>query len=356
MKAPRHSGLIGAAVSLVAAGAAVGLAAEHRVVRGTRMRPDPDAREPFFSLPADRTRRVIADDGVPLHVEEVGPADAPLTLVFLHGYTQEMAVWHFQRQEFAKDNPGRLVFYDQRSHGRSGRSRPENTTIDQLGRDLRTVLEAVVPAGPIILVGHSMGGMTIMALADAEPYLFGDRILGVALVSTSTGKLAELSFGLPTVARPLASFGLNWLTRGILLRPKPFERGRQMGSDLAFVVARYLTFGDSDVSPALVEFVEQMSAKTPIDVIAEFYGTFTTHDKLAAIGVLKNVETLVLVGSKDLLTPLDHSKAIAESVRTATLVVVEGAGHMVMLERPPFVTMHLRTLVSRATRAVQRTA
>ena len=348
--------MVGAALGVVAVGAAVGLAAERYAIGRTRLRPDPDAREPFFQLPADRTRRVVAADGVPLHVEEVGPADAPLTVVFLHGYIQEMAAWHYQRQALTRDNPGRLVFYDSRSHGRSGRGRPERATIDQLGRDLATVLDAVAPRGQVVLVGHSMGGMTIMALADARPELFGRRVVGVALVATSAGKLAELTFGLPTLMRPLSKLALPWLSRGIRTRPQPFETGRRLGTDLAFLLARYAGFGDSGVSPALVQFVEQMAANTPVEVIAEFYETFTTHDKLTAIEVLRSVQTLVLVGSKDLLTPVDHSRAIAQLLPAATLVVVEGAGHMVQLERAPLVTLQLRALLSRAIRSAQRTA
>lgn len=122
------------------------------------------------------------------------------------------------------------------------------------------------------------------------------------------------------------------------------------------MIARYLVFGGKDASPALVEFVEQMAANTPVDVIAEFYSAFTNHDKLEALDVLKGVETLVLVGSKDLLTPLEHSETIAQALPDASFVVVEGSGHMVQLERAPLVTMHLRTLVARATRSVQRSA
>ena len=48
-----------------------------------------------------------------------------------------------------------------------------------------------MPEGPIVLVGHSMGGMTIMALADAHPELFGDQVLGVALLSTSAGEVGS---------------------------------------------------------------------------------------------------------------------------------------------------------------------
>lgn len=351
-----NKGLLGAALGVVATGAAVGLAAERYAVGRTRLRPDPDAREPFFALPADRTRTVRAEDGVPLHVEEVGPEVSPLTVVFVHGYTQEMAVWHFQRQALAADNPGRLVFYDHRSHGRSGRGRPESATIEQLARDLQTVLQEVVPRGPVVLVGHSLGGMTIMGLADAHPELFGSRIVGVALIATSTGKLADLTFGLPTAILPVTRRVLPWVTRGMKRKPQPFERTRRAGTDLAFLLARFGGFGDRDVSPSVVQFVEQMLARTPVDVIAEFYESFTAHDKLDAIGVLRDVETLVLVGSKDLVTPVAHSQAMADALPSAHLVVVEGAGHMVALERPALVTLQLRALIARAVRAAARTA
>jgi pimeloyl-ACP methyl ester carboxylesterase len=344
----RRVGLVGGLLGVVAVGAGVGLAAERMAVGRTRLRPDPEADEPFFGLPADRTSTVLADDGVPLHVEETGPRDAPLTVVLSHGYTQEMAVWHYQRKALAAEPGVRAVYWDQRSHGRSGRSPAERETIDQLGRDLHAVLEAVAPAGPVVLVGHSMGGMTVMALADSAPELFGPRVVAVALVSTSTGKLAELTFGLPAALAPLARRTLPWLTRGMARRPAAFERTRRLGTDLAFLAARQYAFGDSDVSPALVEFVEKMTAATKVDVIAEFYDTFSSHDKLAALDVLRGVATLVVIGSKDRITPLEHSRAIADALPSAELVVLEGAGHMVQLERPDDVTAHLRRLLDRA--------
>jgi pimeloyl-ACP methyl ester carboxylesterase len=139
-------------------------------------------------------------------------------------------------------------------------------------------------------------------------------------------------------------------------RPEVFERGRRLGTDLAFVVARRTAFGSREVSPSLVEFVEQMLAETRVDVIAEFYDTFMDHDKLARLDVLAGVETLVLVGSQDKLTPVEHSREIAAAVPTAQLVVVEGAGHMVQLERAALVNLQLRALLRRAGKAASRTA
>jgi pimeloyl-ACP methyl ester carboxylesterase len=349
-------GLVGAVAGAVALGAAAGLAAERYAIGRVRLAEDPEADEPFFRLPADRVRQVPADDGVLLHVEEVGPERAPVTVVFCHGYTLQMASWHYQRKALAEEGVGTLVFWDQRSHGQSGRSTPQNSTIDQLGRDLLAVIDACAPTGKVVLVGHSMGGMTIMALADQHPELFGSRVVGVALVATSPGKIAEVTFGLPAVFAGVNKRVLPYLTRGMRGRPELFERGRRLGTDVAFLATRRGSFGSKDVPPSLVELTERMIADTPVDVIAEFYDTFVDHDKLHALPVLRSVETLVLVGSEDVVTPVQHSREIAGALPDAQLVVLEGAGHMVQLERPALVTLQLRALVRRATSARRRSA
>jgi pimeloyl-ACP methyl ester carboxylesterase len=352
----RRVGLVGAVAGAVAVGAAAGLAAERYAIGRVRLAEDPEAAEPFFRLPVDRVRRVVADDGVPLHVEEVGPEHAELTVVFCHGYALQLASWHYQRKALAREDLGKLVFWDQRSHGKSGRSRPEHATIDQLGRDLRAVVDACAPDGKVVLVGHSMGGMTIMALADQYPDLFGSRVVGVALVSTSPGRLAEVTFGLPAVFSGVNKRVLPFVTRGMRDRPELFDRGRRLGTDLAFLAARRGGFGSKDVPPSLVELTETMLAQTPADVIAEFYGTFVDHDKLHALPVLADVETLVLVGGADVVTPVAHSREIAAALPRAQLVVLEGAGHMVQLERHALVNLQLRALVRRATSSRRRTA
>ncbi len=349
----RQAGLLGAAAGVVAAGIAAGVAAERAVVRRDRTRPDPEAREPFGSL-RGAARAVLADDGVPLHVEEAGDPDAEVTVVFIHGFTLRLDCWHYQRRDLA--DVGHLVFYDQRSHGASGRSPREHATIDQLGSDLFRVLEATAPRGPVVLVGHSMGGMTIMALADQHPELFGDRVVGVCLMSTSPGKLGETIFGIPAVVgrvlQPVAPTALQWIDR----RAGLVERGRRSGTDLAYVLTKKYSFG-SDVPPSLVQFMERMISATPFEVISEFLPTFMDHDKLAALDVLASVETLVLVGAKDLLTPLQHSRDIAAAAPHGELVVLKDAGHMVMLERPRLVNLHVRAFVGRAVeRPARRTA
>ena len=340
----------GAIAAGLAGGAAGGAVAERRIVRSPRLRPDPVSAENFGQLPADRSSTVAASDGVDLYVEETGPLDAPLTVVFSHGYTLEMACWHFQRQELG--DLGRLVFWDQRAHGRSGRSRAENCTIDQLGDDLAQVLEACAPAGPVVLVGHSMGGMTIMALAAARPDLFlsDGRVVGVALLGTSAGQLAKLTFGLPR----LLAKGSQRVTPKMLVglgRRASFidaRRQRGLGSDVFYALTRRLAFGSRDVSPVLVEVMERMINATSVEVVSAFAPAFLSHDKLDALANLRDVPVLVLNGSKDVLTPPDHSEAIAEALPDAEHVVLPGAGHMVMMERPELTNLYLRALIGRA--------
>jgi pimeloyl-ACP methyl ester carboxylesterase len=343
----KRAGLIGAAVgtaTAISVGAVVG--ARRYAVGRERLKPDPNRRERFGEL-RGREITVVATDGVPLHVEVDGPDDAPLTVVFSHGYCLTQDSWHYQRRDLAAGDV-RMVFWDQRSHGRSGRSDHAHATIDQCGEDLLAVLEATTePGQSVVLIGHSMGGMTIMALAERHPELFGDRVVGAGFVNTSSGKLAELTLGLPEAFGKVFRAAVPGVVRGIGRRAKLVDQGRRIGADIAFVVTRRIAFADPDVSPSVVEFLEKMIGSTPTDVIAEFYPTLAAHDKLAALEVLKGLPAVVVVGDQDRLTPPAHGRAIAAALPDADLVEVSDGGHVVMLEHPAAVTDALAGLIER---------
>jgi pimeloyl-ACP methyl ester carboxylesterase len=340
----RKAGAAALAAGAVGAAAAGVLAAERRAVGRARRQPDPFTDEPFFGLHTEGID-VLASDGVTLHVEVDGDKAAPLTVVFAHGFTLRMDAWHFQRRDLG--DAARLVFYDQRSHGASGRSRSENCTIDQLGRDLYAVLQAVAPSGPVVLVGHSMGGMTILALADQHPELFGDRVVGVALVSTSTGEIAKTIVGLPGWASRAISPVVPQVARLVRRRATLLERNRRVGTDFAYIVTRYLSFGP-EVPASLVDFMEKMLTSTSIEVMSEFFDTFLSHDKLKALDVLCDIPVLISCGTEDVLTPLAHSEVMAQALPRAELQVIEGAGHMAKIDRYPAVNGALRRLFARA--------
>jgi pimeloyl-ACP methyl ester carboxylesterase len=368
--------ILGAVVGLAAAGTAVGVTvsrvAARRVAAGQRPLPpesevsDAELRQedPLggAARPADRTANVAADDGVLLSVEEIGPKDAPLTVVFVHGYTLSMASWAFQRRTLAAElatanghrPDARLVFYDQRGHGSSGRGHAQRSTIEQLATDLQAVLDARAPRGPVVLVGHSMGGMTIMGLAALRPELFGPRVVAVALLSTSSGNLADLTFGLPDLLTRVRAAFLPVAAWTMRRRPELAERTRRVAADLVSMVTRSLSFASPDVDPALTHYVDAMIAGTPVDVIAEFYPALAGLDATGSLEPLRKIPTLVLTGDQDKMIPKEHSEQIVERLPDAEFVVVPQAGHMVLLEKPDEVSSALTRLLRRV--AAERTA
>lgn len=355
----RVGGIAGGVVGVLAAGAAVGLAVERYAIGRIRAPRAGSVGQLTPPVP-DRVSTVHTTDEVALHVQEDGPADAPLTAVFVHGYCLNLDSWCFQRHGLADiRNPRvRRVFYDQRSHGRSARAPSETATIDRLGEDLYELVCQVVPTGPVVLVGHSMGGMTVLALADLHPELFGDpagggrgpRVVGVALLATSTGRLAEVTLGLPALLARVRASLTPYLVRGMRWRASWVERGRRATGDVAFLLTRRYSFGTRDVSPWLVEYVGAMIAGTPVEVIADFLPAVTSHERQGGLAALRSVPTLVLVGDRDLLTPPAHSSAIADGLPDAELVVVPDAGHLVIMERPELVNLHLRAFLHRVAR------
>ncbi|GGY92910.1 alpha/beta fold hydrolase [Streptomyces poonensis] len=366
----RGAGLAGVAIGVVAAGAAAGVAIERLTVgRGMRRkaRLALDSAGPYGAL-RGTPGKARADDGTELYyeVDEVEPAaglgarrrrlfgrrtPAPVTVVFSHGYCLNQDSWHFQRA--ALRGVVRTVHWDQRSHGRSGRgaAQAEDGTpvsIDQLGRDLKAVIDAAAPRGPIVLAGHSMGGMTVMALAAQFPELIRERVAGVALVGTSSGRLGEVNFGLPVAGVNAVRRVLPGVLKALGQRAELVERGRRATADLfAGIIKRY-SFASRDVDVAVTRFAERMIEGTPIDVVAEFYPAFNDHDKTEALAHFAGLPVLVLAGVDDLVTPSEHSEAIADLLPDAELVLVPDAGHLVMLEHPEVVTDRFADLLTRA--------
>jgi pimeloyl-ACP methyl ester carboxylesterase len=313
---------------------------------GMPIDPPPLSLPALSDPPPPGSRTVTTDDGVPLHVEVDGVDDADLTVLFSHGFTARLAEWDLQRA--ALRHRARLVFWDQRGHGRSGWTRLTEATIDRTGRDLGQVLDATTPTGPVVLAGHSMGGMSVMALARRRPELFGTRVVGVFLLATSAGGLVEsgiLGLALKVVRR----LGLLPLYLRFLQLVAPLlERFRRRGTSIGRRVTRRLLFGENDAHPHDVRLVQELLEETPLPVTMAFYATFLDHDETAALEVLRRVPVTVVAATHDRLTPAVHGRRIAEVIGAGTeLVVVPGAGHSVNLTRAQIVDDALHALIDR---------
>lgn len=355
------AGAVGVLAGAAVAGGAVQAARRRRIIA----RPGAGDEVEFGTLRSDPIH-VITEDGVSLHVEvdeydghdaegdrsgshrgkpEAGSDAADLTVVFVHGYALNLDCWHFQRAGYR--GLVRSVYYDQRSHGRSGRSPARNATIEQLAEDLLTVLDHVVPDGRVVLVGHSMGGMSIIALAESHPELFGDRVAGVGLVSTTAGGLSPQRILLPVLPKGMGGLMATRLIAALARGARAIDGVRRVGKDFAIVATDKFAFG-GDVPGSYVAFVDSMLSGTPFEVLAEFFPGFDSLDKFATINAFERVPTTIICGTADKLTSVGHSRKMHKLLPDSRLVEFEGAGHMVILERHVEVNAALDDLLAAA--------
>jgi pimeloyl-ACP methyl ester carboxylesterase len=351
-------GVIGVLAGVAAAGVAAGMAAERALVGRTRRRgDDPYIDEPFGRLPYDESLIVQAADGVDIYVEVLEPADGVAldfedgdepepTLIFVHGFCLDMGTFHLQRRHLDAGHY-RMVFYDQPGHGRSGKLEHGEYELPALGEALHDVIEETTPRGPVVLIGHSMGGMAIMACAEKYPDLFEKRVAGVVLISTSGGRTeAGKLGGIPELisgAGPLLQVvgGATKYTSNVI------DRARHASSDLAWLLTRRYGFGGKRPSPTLVSYVETMNSSTSIDTVTRYLRTLYSHARYPALAAIREKPVLVISGDKDPILPVAHSQEIVRHLPDAELVVIPDSGHVVLLEHAEQVNAALQEFLDR---------
>ena len=286
-------------------------------------------------------------DGVRLNVESHGPTDAPLTVLLLHGWTLDARTWRRQVADLpaAVGRPVRIIAYDTRGHGRSGGTAMRGATLAQLGDDLAAVIAQVAPTGPLVLAGHSLGGMTIMEYADSRPDEFAARVAGLVFVATTAEGHTHTVYGLsPRVTRlvrlaetggacVLARFGSQRWHRHLLRALRPS--------------LRWLLFGDT-CSAEDLRLTTSAVARASMGAIGAFRQSVGAQHRLDTLAALGTVPAAALVGDRDRLTPPACAESIASALPTTELTVCPGAGHMLMLERPEVVTGALAAVVRQA--------
>jgi len=318
MSASRARRRLGIGALVLGAGAAVGYAAQRRL--SNRWRTDEAAMEAAGLVLDDQLihHQIPVSDGGTIHAVEAG-AGPPIVLV--HGVTLSVITWARQLAGLADHH--RVIAIDQRGHGPSTAG-TDGYTLDRLAEDVIEVLyELDVEGG--VLVGHSLGGMVSMTAAVNSPDRLANHVAGLALVATSSHPLANLPIPPAVVDRVGA-----WNERGLA---RAGEHGRRViPGDSRLTWSMRLAYGVRP-DPAAVELGRtMMTAMSPASLgpLVRGIGSLRLREHLSAI----DLPTLVVVGTRDLLTPPRHARAIAEGILGAELVVLPGTGHMVMLERP----------------------
>lgn len=291
------------------------------------------------------TASLTTYDGLRLHVTVHGPADAPVNVLLSHCWTADESDWHYQVADLLSryGHQIRLITWDHRGHGRSDRAREVDCTIPNLARDLGRVVDEFAPEGPLVIAGHSVGGMTITAIPEECHHVL-PRIAGLLLVSTSGADLHTVTLGLPEVG-PLVRDRLPFV---LATRARMLSLSRRQRFPLIErSIARQFFFGRPKQPRDVGHVVDQLIHCAP-ETYAGFYKDMMAHDRIGHLSAFDRVPTTVLVGSRDLLTPPAHARKLASGIRGARLIVAPDAGHYLPFERRDLVTAELCALVDRA--------
>ncbi|MGZ4131936.1 MAG: alpha/beta fold hydrolase [Actinomycetota bacterium] len=312
--------------ALLSAGIAAGAVTAGVVSRTVARRRHHGAGEPIGAVPPEDLGTVISFDGTELAVRGAGRPDAPIVLLS-HGFSLDMSVWCDTWPALVGDL--RVVAFDHRSHGASGRAAGGDLTIRAMGRDLGAVLGAVAGERPAVIVGHSMGAMAILALAEQRPELFDGPIAGVVLMGAASSDLLKGAMGSVTeLLRPRlgslssAAERVNRLRKALMASPV----------DVSGVVARVTQFGP-DAPSRVVDHVVTLAQRTASEVWTEALPDLMEMDLRHALPRI-GVPSLVLVGEHDRVTPPAAAVELAAALPEGRLTLIEGAGHIPMLERP----------------------
>lgn len=266
-------------------------------------------------------------DGAVLAVRTAGAERPAATAVLVHGWTMTGASWQPVVDRVLAERPDvAVVRPDQRDHGDSrpapGGGEP---SIAVLADDLAAVVDRAAPQGPVVLAGHSMGGMSVLAAVDRHPDL-RDRLAGVLLVNTAADRLRPR----PWVARVM---------RLLAAAPAAVRVPRVPGP-----LARRYGYGRS-APPDVVRRVRAGVPPPTARSTGGWYLALSVFDGTGHLRALDGVPVTVLAGQRDRLTPPEHSARLAARLPGARVEVVPGAGHMLMFEHPDRVAAALLDLL-----------
>lgn len=323
---------------VAAAGAAAGAAWEVTRRRDVAtLAGDPD-RDVLDAPLAGASRTVVGADGTRLAAQVVEPSEAVATVVLAHGWGMARRYWFHQLRDLGRDV--RVVAYDHRGHGASQSPWDGDHSIEALARDLDAVVSQTVPddGRPLVLGGHSMGGMTIMAAAGEQLPVI-DRADGVVLMNTGAGELTAGLFAGLGIAEVAADAVAARAFRSRIPIPR-------RTTPVTSRVVRMAAHG-RDASPAAVALTERLFLDLPVDARAAFGASIGALDLFDALAQLK-VPTTVVAGSRDRLTPPSLSRRIVDGLPDGRLVILDGAGHQTAPERSDEITAVLRDEVDRA--------
>lgn len=289
-------------------------------------------------------RTVTTSDGIALAVRDYGSgAVAAHTVVLLHGLCLDQSSWNVPLRHLIRQwrNDIRVITYDHRGHGESGRAPMSSYRIDQLANDLGEVLTALHVTGPLTLAGHSMGGMTALAYLDRAATDRPVEPTGLILVATAAGNVAKRGLG-----RLLATPATRLFHS--LVQHAPAHVGEHAVRALARPVCAALAsvHGCRGAERSVLAAMSGAAVNsTPLTTAAGFLPSIKAHNLFHVLGHIR-AATTVISGGIDVVTPASHSDDIVHGIPGADHLHEPAAGHMLLHEAPRTVSSAISRVIS----------
>lgn len=308
-------------------------------------RPEPTLSGRSGPPPAGLVPFALAD-GTVIAVRDTGPRDADEVVLLVAGWTQDHTSWEDVVAALHRARPSaRVIAFDARGHGWSDAGPRGTWTIDQLADDVAHLIAHYIRSGRVVLAGHSLGGPILMAFAERHARLVRDRVAGVALVATSAAGLGRDIFGLSARITAPALLLTPLVTR---VRRLSRARTNLPSGDLIAAFIRMGFYGPGQATAHNRKRTAAQTARAHPATTAALVDEMLHHDRLHTLAELDRTPTVVLAGTKDGLCPMAHSRAIAQAMPNARLVVLPKAGHMLPYERPAETAEQIAALFDRA--------
>lgn len=291
---------------------------------------------------------VINADGTLLLATDYGPRTAEHTLILLHGLCLDQTSWSTPITLLHKRFSDRLriVTYDHRGHGRSGRAPTRTYTVDQLADDLAEVLASLDISGPLTIAGHSMGGMAALTYCARPVTQQPVQPHGLALIATAAGRLSDRGLG-RLLATPTAT------ALALLAAHTPTAALDHLVHALARPVCDLLSRSGHCAGPERQVLCALCGAAAVGHTLSAATG-FLPH--LRAFDQYRNLSqitaaTTIVSGGADLITPDIHARDLAAAIPAATHRHHPSGGHMLLHETPHLVADAIGDIIASHTRA-----
>jgi len=302
------------------------------------------------SLACNRT--VTTSDGVPLSVYDWGPHAAGHTVVLLHGFCLDKDSWNIQVTQLIHrwGSNIRIISYDHRGHGDSGNAPMDTYRIDRLADDLAELLVALGVTGPLTLVGHSMGGMTALAYLGRPAGKRPVEPESLVLVATAAGNLGSHGLG-RLLSTPVTSMLYHLVNH--MPSAGTDEVVQFLARPVCAALTRYGGYGEAAPKSLVARSAAAINA-TPSATKVGFLPGLRDYDCSQTLGSIA-AKTIIISGGADKLTPMWHTRELADGIPGATLIHRPTAGHTLLHEIPQVVTGAISSAIAAGSRVLAQT-